>query len=181
MNESLKTKSNPTPKLLMKDHKKPNTNGEFPTRLVITTTNFTSIFMEVWYLGLKENIDNHQVNYKKYTITQASQVKEYWEKLDWKREKVTIRLNDAVAMYPSIKFPLVKKGWWWWWCVLDPWTRKACPNYEAVWAKTYLLLQPSSNIGQWQIYSRPWVLNPHSLSPKRRSSMPMTGYKWTKT
>ena len=109
MNESLKTKSNPTPKLLIKDHKKPNTNGEFSTRLVIPATNFTSIFTEVGYLGLKENIDNHQVDYKKYTITQASQVKEYWEKLDWKREKVTIRLSNAVAMYPSIKFPLVKK------------------------------------------------------------------------
>ena len=27
---------------------------------------------------------------------------------------------------------------------------KACPNYEAVWARTGpLLLQPGSNLGQW--------------------------------
>ena len=49
------------------------------------------------------------MNYKKYTITQASQVKEHWGKLEWKREKVTIVSIDAVAMFPSIKFPVAKK------------------------------------------------------------------------
>ena len=43
-------------------------------------------------------------------MTQESQVKEYWENLEWKREKVTIVSIDAVAMYPSIKFPLVKEA-----------------------------------------------------------------------
>ena len=41
-------------------------------------------------------------------ITQASQDKKYWEKLEYKREKVTIVSINAVAMYPSIKSPLVK-------------------------------------------------------------------------
>ena len=48
------------------------------------------------------------MDYKKYTINQASQVKEYREKLEWKRDRVTILSIDAVAMYPSIKFTLVK-------------------------------------------------------------------------
>ena len=38
------------------------------------------------------------------------QVKEYWEKLEWKREKLTIVSVDAVAIYPSINVPLVKKS-----------------------------------------------------------------------
>ena len=67
--ESLKTKSIPIPKLLIKDHKKPNKNGKSPTRLVKPATNFTSTFAKVGYFGLKEILDNHQVNYKKYTIT----------------------------------------------------------------------------------------------------------------
>ena len=30
------------------------------------------------------------------------------------------------------------------------WTKKACPNYEAVWARTGpILIQPGSNLGQW--------------------------------
>ena len=28
---------------------------------------------------------------------------------------------------------------------------KACPNYEAVWSRSDLLLQPGSNLGQWPI------------------------------
>ena len=43
-------------------------------------------------------------------IPQALQVKEYWEKLECKIEKLTIVSIDAVAMYPLIKFPLVKKA-----------------------------------------------------------------------
>ena len=110
INESLKTKSIPTPRLLIKDHKNPNKNGKFPTRLAITATNFTATFEKLGYLGLKALLKNHQVGYKKYTITQAQQVKESWEKLERKREKVTIVSIDAEAMYPSIKFPLVKKN-----------------------------------------------------------------------
>ena len=71
INESLKMKSIPTPKLLIKDHKKPNKNGKFPTRLVIPAINFAATFAKVGYLGLKAILGNHQVKYKKYTITQA--------------------------------------------------------------------------------------------------------------
>ena len=85
INKSLKTKSITTPKLLIKDHKKPNINGEFSKRLVITETNLTATFAKVGYLGLKAIIDTNQVDYKKYMITQASRFKEYWGKLEWKR------------------------------------------------------------------------------------------------
>ena len=47
----------------------------------ITEKFFTATFAKVEYLGLKAIIDNHQVYYRKYTITQGSQVKEYWGKL----------------------------------------------------------------------------------------------------
>ena len=53
INKSLKTKSIPTPKLLIKDHKNTSTNGKFPTRLIIPEINFTEPFTELVYLGLK--------------------------------------------------------------------------------------------------------------------------------
>ena len=59
-------------------------------RLIIPATKFTATFAKVGNLDLKEIIDKHKMDYKKYTITQASKVKEYWEKLEWKREKVNI-------------------------------------------------------------------------------------------
>ena len=84
--------------------------GEFPTRLVIPATNFSATFAKVGYLGLKNILKKNEINYIKFTIVQASQVKEEWEILNWKINEVTIASIDAVAMYPSIKFPLVKKA-----------------------------------------------------------------------
>ena len=63
--KSLKTKSIPTPKLMINHHKKLNTNGEFPTRLVIPATKFTTTSTKVGYLGLKSIIDIYLVDYKK--------------------------------------------------------------------------------------------------------------------
>ena len=85
INESLRTKSIPTPKLLIKDHKKLRGMGEFPTRLVIPATNFSATFAKVGYLGLKNILENNEINYTKFTIVQSSQVKEEWEILNWKR------------------------------------------------------------------------------------------------
>ena len=55
-------------------------------------------------------MEKNEINYTKLTIVQASQVKEEWEILNWKRNEVTIASIYSVAMYPSIKFPLVKKA-----------------------------------------------------------------------
>ena len=53
INESLKTKGIPTPKILIKYHKKLTSMGELPTRLVIPATNFSATFAKVGYLGLR--------------------------------------------------------------------------------------------------------------------------------
>ena len=51
INKSLKTKSVPTPKLLITDHKTFTSKGDFPTRLVIPATDFSATFAKVGYLG----------------------------------------------------------------------------------------------------------------------------------
>ena len=76
INESLKIKAIPTPKLLIKDHNKLTSMGEFPTRLVIPATNFSATFAKIGYLGLKNILEKNEINYTKFTIIQASQVKE---------------------------------------------------------------------------------------------------------
>ena len=78
INESLKTKSIPTPKLLIKNHKKLTSMGELTTRLVIPETNFSATFAKVGYLGLKNILEKNEINYTKFTIVQASQVNEEW-------------------------------------------------------------------------------------------------------
>ena len=82
--------------------------GEFPTRLVIPATNFSATFVKVGYLGLKKMLEKNKINCTKFTVVQASQVKEEWQILNWKGNEVTIASIDAVAIYSSIKFPLVK-------------------------------------------------------------------------
>ena len=84
--------------------------GDFPTRLVIPATNFSATFEKVCYLWLKNILEKNEINYTQFTIFQESQVKEEWEVLNWKINEVKISSIDAVEMYPSIIFPLVKKA-----------------------------------------------------------------------
>ena len=74
INESLRTKYIPTPKLLIKDHNKLTINGDLPTRLVIPAKHFSSTFAMVGYLGLKNILEKNEINYTIFTIVQASQV-----------------------------------------------------------------------------------------------------------
>jgi hypothetical protein len=93
--------------LLIKDHKKPKSDGNYPTRLIIPATNFTACFPKLGYLGIKKIFDRCSVNYTRNTIIQASDLKDKLEKLNVRRDEVTIVSIDAQAMYPSIKFKLV--------------------------------------------------------------------------
>ena len=109
LEESIDTKAIPTPKLLIKDHKK-MINGHYPTRLVIPATNFTATFSKLGYLGLKSILDENNITYNKHTITQASNLKEKLEKLKIKRDNSTIASLDIENMYPSVRFSIIKKA-----------------------------------------------------------------------
>ena len=74
--------------------------GEFPTRPVIPETNLSATFSKVGYLGFKKISKKNDINYTKFTIVQASQVKEEWDIRNWKRNEVTIASIDTVAMHP---------------------------------------------------------------------------------
>ena len=108
--EALFLKAIPQPQLLVKDHKDPDEEGKFPTRLVIPATNFTAAFSKLGYMGIKKVLDDHGVNYAKYTIIQSSDMKEKLEKLELKRNKVTLMSLDIVNMYPSVRVKLIRKA-----------------------------------------------------------------------
>ena len=96
----LATKAIPDPKLLIKDHKTTNEKGKFPTRLVIPATNFTATFSKIGYLGIKRCLDKVKVNYSRFSIVQASDLKERLEEKKLVREEVTIASVYAINMYP---------------------------------------------------------------------------------
>ena len=72
--------------------------------------NFTSRFPRLGYIGIKQIFDSENINYKERIITQASTLKEEIEKLNVKKNEVTLAKLDIVAMYPSIQFVIVQKA-----------------------------------------------------------------------
>ena len=108
--QSLATKAILAPKLLIKDHKTINKKGGFPTRLVIPATNCTATFSKIGCLGIKRCLDKWKVNYSRFSIVQASYLKEILEEKKLAREEVTIASVEAINMYPSIKLAKIKKA-----------------------------------------------------------------------
>ena len=82
----LTTRAIPSPKILVKYHKTINKKGDFPTSLVIPTTNFTTTFSKISYLGIKRCPDKGKVNYSRNSIVQASNLKETLEEIGLKKE-----------------------------------------------------------------------------------------------
>ena len=65
--ETINSRAIPTPKLLIKDHKKKDSDGNFPTRLVVPATNFTAAFPKIGYIGIKKIFEHEKINYSKKT------------------------------------------------------------------------------------------------------------------
>eukprot|EP00957_Ditylum_brightwellii_P210578 15365129-Ditylum_brightwellii.AAC.1 len=107
--EGLNSKAIPEPQLLIKNHKE-KINNEFLTRLVIPATNFAATFLKLGYLQIKQIFNDNNINYAKYTITQASDLKSKLEKLEIKQNQGTIMSMDIVNMYPSCKLKLIKQA-----------------------------------------------------------------------
>ena len=110
LTKSIDSRSIPTPKLIIKDHKKQDQNGDYPSRLIVPASNFISGFPRLGYLGIRRILDENKINYEKRTIVQASTLKMEIEKMKLKKREVTIAKLDIVAMYPSIQFLIVKKA-----------------------------------------------------------------------
>ena len=64
---SLTSKAIPTPKLLVKDHKKRKSDRNFPMRLIMPATNFTVAFSKHGYKGIKAVFEENNVIFDKQT------------------------------------------------------------------------------------------------------------------
>ncbi len=100
----------PTPRILIKDHKTRQDDGNFPTRLLVPATGFTQCFSKISYLAIKRVFDLNNVKYAKKTIVQSSHLKCQLEGLNLKAGGCTIASLDIVNMYPSVKFKLIKQA-----------------------------------------------------------------------
>ena len=104
------TRRIPTPRLLIKDHKQREDDGNFPTRLLIPATNFTQCFAKISFLAIKSIFDANDINPMKRTIVQSSHLKVQLEQLNLKADGCTIASLDIINMYPSIKHRLIRQA-----------------------------------------------------------------------
>ena len=77
--ESVRGKMIPTPKILVKDHKKQKPDGKFPTRLVVPASNFNACFPKLGYMGIKKLLDDYGIKYGKRNIIQLLDIKNNWK------------------------------------------------------------------------------------------------------
>eukprot|EP00957_Ditylum_brightwellii_P210426 15364951-Ditylum_brightwellii.AAC.1 len=109
LKEGIASKAIPQPQLLVKDHKEPDNDSSFPTRLVILATNFTATFSKLGYLGIKRVLDDNKVNYLQFTIIQALDLKERLEELKVQQNNVTMMSLNIENIYPSVRIQLICK------------------------------------------------------------------------
>lgn len=107
VNETIIYRTIHNPKILIEDHKKPDENGFYPTRLVVPDTNFTSVFPKIGYIGIKKLFDSNIINHTSNIIVQASNLKESLEVMNLSKHTCMIFSLYIEAMYPSIKYTMV--------------------------------------------------------------------------
>ena len=61
LKETIDSKAIPMPKLLIKDHKNPDKDGDFPTRIVIPATNFTAGFPKLGFTGIRNIFNKNNI------------------------------------------------------------------------------------------------------------------------
>jgi hypothetical protein len=110
LTEKLRSKGVSIPKILVKDHKKPDSNGNYPTHFVCPATNFTAGFAKLGYNGIEKIFMDNKVIFGTRNIIQASDLKSKLESLHLTSNNATIASIDAEAMYPSIKYSLIEKA-----------------------------------------------------------------------
>jgi hypothetical protein len=109
LTEKLRSKGVPVPKILVKDHKKPDHDGHCPTRFVCPAANFTAGFPKLGYKGIEKIFMDNKVIFGTRNIIQASDLKSKLESLHLTSNNATIASIDAEAMFPSIKYSLIEK------------------------------------------------------------------------
>ena len=110
ISNSLNSCAIPTPKLLVKDHKPRQPDGQYPTRLIVPASNFVSAFPNLGYRGIKQIFAANNIQCLPRTIIHAADLKSKLETLGLTPDNSTIVSLDAVDYYPSIRFKLVEKA-----------------------------------------------------------------------
>ena len=109
--QTVESKAMPSPKLLIKDHKNPDNEGNFPAGPVVpTTNNFNSAFPKTRYLGIKRIQDDNKVDCVSKTTIEASDLKKNLENQGTNCNNSTTASTDAEDFCPLARLKPVRKA-----------------------------------------------------------------------
>ena len=97
-----------TLRITIKDHKPVKDNGRYPTRLLVSSKNFTQCISKLAYKAIQKMFDKNGVRYGERTINNSFDLKSQLELLDLREDEVTAVSIDIKDMYPMCKFGAVK-------------------------------------------------------------------------
>jgi len=106
--QSVESKAMTPPKLLIKDHKSPNNEGNFPTGPAVPATNFTSAFPKTGCLGMKRIPDDNAADHMSKTSFQASDLKENLENQGMTCNNSKMASADAEDFCPQVRLKPVR-------------------------------------------------------------------------
>ena len=98
----------PSLQLLLKDHNDRGPNGRYPTRLLVSSKNFTQRFSKLAYKSIQNLFDRTGVAYGKHTIQNSFHIKSKLKELGFCMDNVAIISLDIKDVYPWCKFKAAK-------------------------------------------------------------------------
>jgi hypothetical protein len=110
LNSWINTKKIPTLRLSVKDHKPHNPNSRHPTRLIVSAHNFTQCLSKIASTSIKVTFRHKAIQFEKHTLKNLLALKQCFEELDFKQERVKIVSIDIKDMYPQCNFKAVSNA-----------------------------------------------------------------------
>ncbi len=106
----INTKKIPTLQLSVKDHKPCNLNGRYPTWLIVWAHNFTQCLSKIASKSIEATFRCKAIQFEKHTPKNSPALKQQFEELNFKQERVTIVSLDIKDMYPQCRFKAVSNA-----------------------------------------------------------------------
>jgi len=108
--QNVESMAMPPPKLLIKDHKNPENEGNFPTRAAAPAINFTFSFPKTDHMGIKRITDDNKADCMSNATIQASNLKENLKNQGMICKNSTRASTDAKDFHPSVRLKVVRKA-----------------------------------------------------------------------
>jgi hypothetical protein len=104
----VETKKIPLVCFSIKDHKPLQPNGHHPSRLIVSTHNFTQCLSRLASKSIKHTFRRADINFEHHALKNLLALKRKLEEIDISRGEVTVVSLDIKDMHPQCRFKVVQ-------------------------------------------------------------------------